>query len=188
MIERTPPPRSRAWPTQRVAPPASRSAPRVARTARRQPGRRTTRAVPSGHVARPRPGTPLGARGGFVRRGAPRRRRRRVRARRSRRVLLPARSRRRRSVRAIAVRADLVDRARPLVDRARRPRRPRNSRRPRRPRPRRPRTRRPRSTSAARRNSGPDLDGSRIVPYGYETFLKFIMKLHIYLREPGKSF
>ena len=66
--------------------------------------RRTARAVPSGHVPRARPGTPLGARGGFVRRGAPRRRRRRVWASRSRRVLLPGPPRRWRSFRAIAVR------------------------------------------------------------------------------------
>ena len=74
------------------------------RAARRRPVRQTARAVPSGHVARARPGTPLGARGGFVRRGAPRRRRRRVWASRSRRVLLPGPPRRWRSFRAIAVR------------------------------------------------------------------------------------
>ena len=95
--------RPRARRRQRVAPPASRSTARVARAARRRPGRQTTRAVPLGHVPGPRPGTPLGARGGFVRRGAPRRRRRRVWASRSRRVLLPGPSRRWRSFRAIAV-------------------------------------------------------------------------------------
>ena len=86
--------RPRARRRQRVAPPASRSAARVARAARRRPVRQTARAVPSGHVPRARPGTPLGARGGFVRHGAPRRRRPRVWASRLPRVLLPGPPRR----------------------------------------------------------------------------------------------
>ena len=58
--------RPRARRRQRVAPPASRSVARVARAARRRPVRQTARAVPSGHMPRARPGTPLGARAGAL--------------------------------------------------------------------------------------------------------------------------